>query len=60
MIPNPSLDCSYVLDFFGEFEPRSYKIVLIKKKACRLFLEARVFVPDSELRRSNTSVKFWS
>ena len=33
MIPNPSLDCSYVvLNFLAKFEPRcSYKIVLIRK-----------------------------
>ena len=34
MIPNPNLDCYYVVlnFFFGKFEPRcSYKIVLIKK-----------------------------
>ena len=35
MIPNPSLDCSYVVfKVLGKLEPRcSYKIVLIKKKA---------------------------
>ena len=35
MIPNPRLDCSYVvLNFLAKFEPRcSYKIVVIKK-AC--------------------------
>ena len=34
IIPNPSLDCSYVvINFLAKFEPRySYKIVLIKKR----------------------------